>query len=350
MKIGIYDPYLDTLGGGERYIAQISKCLSNSHNVVLFWEDPDILGKIEKRFGFSLPKVQVSDNIFSKDVSLRTRLFESRGYDVIFFISDGSFPFLLSKKVFPILQYPIKTSQKGIKNTLKFRRISHIICYSEFVRKHLEENFPVSVTVINPAVGMIGRGEKRKIILSVGRFTRGKNEKNQEALIDFFKKNSKSFQGWKLVLAGGALGRDEEFVKSLEEKAKDYPIQLLSNISYEKLSSLYKSAKIYWHAAGFGKDISTNPETAEHFGITTVEAMSAGCVPVVFNGGGLTEIVRDGVDGYLWSDFDSFLKKTLSLMKDEKKWTRFCENAVERAKDFSEEEFCHKINGLIKSK
>jgi len=36
----------------------------------------------------------------------------------------------------------------------------------------------------------------------------------------------------------------------------------------------------------------------EHFGITTVEAMAAGCVPLVYDSGGQAEIVSSGYNGY----------------------------------------------------
>ena len=36
MRIGIYSPYLDSFGGGERYMLTIAEYLSASHKVDLF--------------------------------------------------------------------------------------------------------------------------------------------------------------------------------------------------------------------------------------------------------------------------------------------------------------------------
>ena len=69
-----------------------------------------------------------------------------------------------------------------------------------------------------------------------------------------------------------------------------------------ELDALYRGAAVYWHATGLDEDIDDDPVRAEHFGITTVEAMSAGAVPVVIAAGGQPEIVRDGVDGFLFGD------------------------------------------------
>ena len=38
MKIGIYSPYLDTLGGGERYMISLASHWSKSHEVSVYWD------------------------------------------------------------------------------------------------------------------------------------------------------------------------------------------------------------------------------------------------------------------------------------------------------------------------
>ena len=54
----------------------------------------------------------------------------------------------------------------------------------------------------------------------------------------------------------------------------------------------------------------------EHFGITTVEAMAAGCVPVVINKAGQREIVEDGVSGFLWNTWGELKDRTQLLAED----------------------------------
>ena len=64
-----------------------------------------------------------------------------------------------------------------------------------------------------------------------------------------------------------------------------------------ELRDLYARASIFWHAAGLGEDPERHPDRYEHFGITTVEAMSAGAVPVVIDAAGQVEIVEHGAYG-----------------------------------------------------
>ena len=69
--------------------------------------------------------------------------------------------------------------------------------------------------------------------------------------------------------------------------------RVLANLERSRLRQLYAQARIFWHAAGYG-ECDERPELSEHFGMATVEAMSAGCIPVVINKGGQPEIVEHG--------------------------------------------------------
>jgi glycosyltransferase involved in cell wall biosynthesis len=77
----------------------------------------------------------------------------------------------------------------------------------------------------------------------------------------------------------------------------------------------------------------------EHFGITTVEAMAAGCVPVVIDKAGQREIVRHGTDGYRWTTLPELEALTRTVAADEALRARLAASAVERAGAFSEEAF-----------
>ena len=83
MRIGIYDPYLDTLGGGEKYMLYIAKLLADKNETIFFWDDKTIFEKAESKFGIDLSKVVIEKNIFSKKTPIYKRLIESRKFDVI---------------------------------------------------------------------------------------------------------------------------------------------------------------------------------------------------------------------------------------------------------------------------
>ena len=88
------------------------------------------------------------------------------------------------------------------------------------------------------------------------------------------------------------------------------------NATGAEVRDLYSRAALFWHATGLGEDEETHPERLEHFGISTVEAMSAGAVPVVIGRAGQLELFEDGIAGYHWQTLDELVARTGQLMAD----------------------------------
>lgn len=345
LKIGFYNPYFDGLGGGERYTLTLAGHWSKHHDVALFWDDPRIVGLAEKRFGLDLKNVHVTPNIF-KNANIFVKLWKSRMYDLIFFLSDGSIPGSLAKHNILHFQVPFTSV---LADPWKLNRYDAIVCNSEFTKNELDPQVSERAIVIYPPVQQVGAlsmSKKKQQILSVGRFTNYFQAKKQEVLIDAFIKGFRmgKFRHWELVLAGGLIPSDQEYFDKLTKKVSGVPIRLLPNITNDELISLYKTSRVYWHAAGFGE---SNPTKMEHFGITTAEAMSAGAVPIVYAAGGQLEIVSDNENGLIWKTPDELIEKTYAVLQDAKKRVQMAEAGVKRAKDFNEAEFTRAFDTLI---
>jgi len=352
VKAGIYDPYLDTLGGGERYVVTVASCLAKKGwQVDVFWDDRGVREGIKKRFGINLKKINFVPNIFKKSFFQKYQILKN--YDLVFYLSDGSIPFLFAKK--NILHFQVPFHNVGGKkplNKIKLKKIDAVVCNSQFTKKFIDQEYGVKSKVIYPpvAVSEFQPGKKENIILCVGRFTDLLHNKRQDVLVNGFKQMIKAdrnrlLSGWKLILAGGDK-EGKKFVTKLKKQSKGYPIEIQTNIHFNKLKRLYGQAKIFWTASGFGVDENKAPEKVEHFGITTVEAMAAGCVPLAINKGGLKEIVDDSKNGFLWNSKKELIEKTASLIKDEKLWRRLSQTVQKRAQDFSQKRFCEEIQRL----
>ena len=325
----------------------LAECLSGNNEVFIFWDSPKVLEQGAKRFKLNLEKVGLTSNIFSSS-SLIKKIQKTSKFDLIIYISDGSIPLLFAKKNILLFQFPVNwVNAKNLLTKLKLLKISGIICYSQFVKKFLEKTFPKKIFVLAPPVDVPSKSSNKKenIILNVGRFTQGMNMKKQEMMIEAFKKLKA--EDWKLVLLGGALPQDDEFIKKLRENAEGFPIEIHTNIAREHLIEYYAKAKIYWHATGFGEDLVAHPEFAEHFGITTLEAMSYGAVPVVINAGGQPELIDEGKDGFFWETEEELLKKTQRLMADSVLREKMSKEAIKKARKFDKQEFCRELNGII---
>jgi len=188
-------------------------------------------------------------------------------------------------------------------------------------------------------------GKKLNTILSVGRFNGHNDVKKFKVLIRTFKEGIKRnvLPDWNLILAGSMLPTDASYLTSLKREAKGIPISFYPNCSFSTLVELYAKSKIYWHAAGFEE---TKPEYMEHFGISTVEAMASGCIPVVFADGGQPEIVSERKNGFLFRTTEELLTKTVEASKRSPKFVR---SVLERSKDFSEKRFTDAFDTLLSS-
>lgn len=349
-KAGIYDPYLDTLGGGERYTMTVAHCLAKKGwQVDVFWDDRGIGKELEQRLGLDLKKINFIPNIFKEKFFKKQQLMKK--YNLLFYLSDGSIPFLFAKK--NILHFQVPFHDVGGKtplNKIKFKKIDAVICNSRFTKKFIDQEYGVKSKVIYPPVAVkeFKPGKKENIILSVGRFSQLMQAKRQDVLVDVFKQMVKNLDDWQLILAGGTdVGKDKAFEK-LKKKTRGLPIEIIENPPFSELKKLYAQAKIFWTAAGFGINENQKPERVEQFGITTVEAMAAGCVPVVINKGGQPEIVNHNQNGLLWNSQEELIKQTLRLIKDDKLRERLAKTAQKRAQDFSEEHFCQEIVKLTR--
>jgi glycosyltransferase involved in cell wall biosynthesis len=96
-------------------------------------------------------------------------------------------------------------------------------------------------------------------------------------------------------------------------------------------------------------NLSRPDQWVETFGLTIIEAMAYGIPVIVPPVGGPAEIVRDGVEGFLISSYDtsSIVDKINELFNNKVKYDQLSKNAFKRASDFDEETFRKEILQVI---
>lgn len=348
MRAGFYSPYLDTFGGGERYILTLASHLSKRETVEIFWDDQSIKAPLAKFLKIDLSGVKFSPNIFnSKKLS---KAISTGKYDLVFILSDGSVPFTLGRLNILHFQVPFVFDSISPLISIKLKKYKFIVANSFFTKKFIDKSYGVNSKVIYPPVDIKEYECKRKerIILSVGRF--GLNQlhpKKQEVLIEVFKEFYKSHMDWKLYLVGQAKKSDQKYLRHLRKISAGFAIRIIDNASIENLKELYSKASIYWHATGFGEDEFKSPQKMEHFGIATVEASASGVIPIVINLGGQKEIVTHEKNGLLWSTKSQLLHLTSSLIKNKIAMSTLSANAIKNSNRFSKDVFIKNYEELI---
>ncbi len=239
---------------------------------------------------------------------------------------------------------------------LKFLETYHkIIAISVYSKKWIKRLWNRQSIVLFPPVDIanLKSGIKEKIILSVGRFFPEHHNKKQLELAEIFKELLRLYpddmKGYTLYLVGGLDRRPDhlKYVEKIREVSKNYPIRVITNMEWPRLVKLFAKSYIFWHASGMDEDEKIHPEKFEHFGITTVEAMAAGCIPVVINKGGQKEIINDKYNGFLFESWEELKNITLSIIRGEIDTKGIRKNAVKNCRRFSNINFKRNLISIV---
>lgn len=220
---------------------------------------------------------------------------------------------------------------------------------SKYTAKWIERRWARRTPVVYSAAVPIpdGGAAKERVILNVGRLM---PLKRQDRLVEAFARADRLLaDGWQLHVVGSPDPFENEYLSSLRELCSDLPVHLHIAAPRELLIQLYGRSSIYWHAMGFGLDAEVYPGEQEHLGLTTIEAMSAACVPIVVDSGGQRETVIHGVNGFRWRSLDELIEQTERVAFDHSLRTRLSERAVVEARRFSSEVFLARTTAVIEA-
>lgn len=220
---------------------------------------------------------------------------------------------------------------------------------SQFTAHWLKEKWDVpddKVHVLYPPVTLIAKrdrqNEKQKNSIFV--CSRIEKSKKIEDLIQAFSSSPFLREQCTLTVAGSVKNESPEYIAHLE--SLNPTVNFVFEPSRKEIEDLYCQSAIFWHAKGYGE---TDPYQFEHFGITTVEAMSAGCIPVVINKGGQAEIVVEGC-GFRWDTIDQLVAATEKIYRDAVDAAGMVQKAQTRSLDFSKEAFAAQLRDFFVSK
>lgn len=345
-RVALYDPYLDTLGGGEKHILSILEVFAEQgYEVNIFW-DKDLTKEISARFEFNFIKqLKWLPNIFKDSNTLKT-LKTLQTFDSFFYVTDGSYFLSGAKNNYVFCMVPDKKLYNlNLITKLKLWNYK-FISNSPFTTKWLT-TWNISPITITPYIDkrffINKKNKKEKIILSVGRFFSQLHNKNHEQIINTFKelkKKSKEFNDYKLVLAGGLMKEDQPYLDQLKKLTKNDPSIIFKiNLPLYELYELYELSTYYWHFTGLGVDEEINPEKVEHFGITPLEAMASGCLTFCYSAGGPKELIIDGKNGFLFSNIEELIVKMVKTNSSDTVKERIMRNG----KFFVKENFSYKV-------
>ena len=338
-KILIIDPYIDTLGGGEKYVLDIADVLNNrGYNVTLHSSDKTILNKIRNRFNIKTDNFNLIDYYSLNKLSKFNFL---KSFEKVIYVTDGSYFYCPAKENYLLAMYPKEELyQPSLTNKIKWRNWN-FFCFSSFTKNYIDQWIGKKCYVIYPKIDQhllnINARSRKNVILSVGRFFGQLHTKNHVFLIDSFNKlqqRDKAFKNFELILIGGLKQEDDDYYRKIFTYAKtNKNIKFLTNASNQELLKNYQQAMFYWHASGIGINEKVYPEKVEHFGITPFEAMAAGAIPFVYPVGELKSLIDNGNNGFIYNNQQELIDKTIKIYSDKQLKSKITANGRKFIKD-----------------
>lgn len=388
MKIGIHnEPRGGGIGGSEVSVAVLAEALARNHEVVILHHRPGMTREsLEQYAGVDLSNVRLTTPAACGEQRHTSNFWEhyrwekseqsklSDTYDLFITFTHGLPPYCGAPVGVMMVLFPFEDLNESIKTArrpaagrllgrtlrsawLKWRLHSRLSGYqvkaanSNYTCRWTKRRWNADCQVVFPPIQVeSGSAEKTDSILSVGRFAVSGPGKNQREMIHAFSKlKTVGHRDWQYHCVGSCGGSEAEqtFLSQVKQQAGECGAKVEANLNRARLKSLYQQAKIFWHAAGMNVDESTHPELLEHFGMTTVEAMAAGCVPVVINRGGQAEIVEHGVSGFLWNSREEWQNFSIRLMQDRALWEKMSAAARARAALFSRDAYIARFQSLL---
>ena len=302
-------------GGMSVYVQQISKYLSENHNVtVVTGEKADSFTDKNLEF-ISLDIFESELNVEDKEIYLqefKNKLVDSldlNSFDVIhahYWLSG-----LVAKEISNELNIPfIFTSHSlGIfldgynKERVDCEKIvmtstNLVTASSIFETMLIAETYKIDENKIKKITPGVDRKifipdlsvEKENIILSIGRI---QEQKGQLQTIEFLNNFKKIQNDFKCYFVGGPSGKHgNEYLHELKQTIKDFNldkhVEFLGDLPQTEIIELFKKAKLLIHTSKF-----------ETFGLVAIEANTMGVPVLTTNNGSLMEIIENNKNGYL---------------------------------------------------
>ena len=365
-RIAVYDHTWQFIGGAQKYGATMAEALRDMGAITLIGNRPFSTGQLSAWYGLDLEDCSTrlmplpffeekgGDHIDPADIVSRAmpnpfHAVSRATLDYDLFINNGMLEMVLplaNRSIF-ITHFP----ERRARSYFYVDRYDRVVCNSRYTAGWIEKRWGLEPHVqIYPPVDMPGPRPENKepIILSVARFDPGGNKQQLDMIRAFqnlIHRHPQASRGWRLILAGGSHG-DNPYLRQVQQFLTDHPglpVELRMNIRADELRELYRRASLFWHFCGLGQ---SDPALVEHFGMTVAEAMQSGCVPLVFDGGGMREIVRSEENGYLFSSLVELVGATIRLFDEPALRAALAEAAWSAGRGFAKEIFAGRVRAL----
>ena len=364
MKVLLIHPRLSVKGGGERVaIHSILAATKAGHEVTLLSEEfdeasfadfygcPGLFDKVD-RFYYPAFKPVLGPRflLYQRLIYhwLRIRKAVSRdSFDIVLSTQDIGY---VPSTHAPVIQYcyfpeyfsHLQTGSSPVWRLYyrpastyyrnRVRRVGILLSVSDFTRGFVAKKWERDSKTVYPPCPVEDYSEftnvksRENLVVTIGRIV---PEKRFHLFIELARIVPKT----RFVAIGSLSDETSAYYDQLKKSAPENVSFVLSPL--RKVRDILGRAMAYVHCA-----------ENEHFGITIVEAMAAGCVPIVHDSGGPKEIVTSDV-GLRWSNLSVAARQIVMLAENDSLRRELSAAASVRARQFRPEVFESEMTRIL---
>jgi len=215
----------------------------------------------------------------------------------------------------------------------RVRQVGILLSVSDFTRGFVAKKWERDSKTVYPPCPVEDFSEftnvksRENLVVTIGRIV---PEKRLHLFIELARIVPKT----RFVAIGSLSAETSAYYYQLKKSAPENMSFVLSPL--RKVRDILGRAMAYVHCA-----------ENEHFGITIVEAMAAGCVPIVHDSGGPKEIVTSDV-GFRWSNLSVAARQIVMLAENDNLRRELSAAASLRARQFRPEVFESEMTRILK--
>ena len=351
-------------GGMSVYVQQISKHLSEKHNVTVVTGEKAESFKDKNLEFISLDIFEPDLNVEDKEIHLQEfknkleEFTDLKSFDVIhahYWLSG-----LVAKEISNELNIPfIFTSHSlGVfldgynKERVDCEKIvmtsSNLVTASSvFETMLITDTYKIDENKIKKIIPGVDREifspnlsiKKENIFLSIGRIQEQKGQLQTLEFLNNFKEIENDF---KCIFIGGPSGKYgneylEELERTVEKLSLDTHVEFVDNLPQTKIIKLLNKAKLLIHTSQF-----------ETFGLVAIEAQTMGVPVLSINNGSLMEIIENNKNGYLSETLiDRGVTNFVSnLLNENKIFEEISSSCIEMSKKYDWKKTSHIIQNI----
>lgn len=338
-KVGIVQPIVGSIGGNDAVLKKLISVLKeDGHHIILYTFSGGIdipyvtvHSKIPKRMPFLglyqkwfMPKFDGTEcdvyfSLTGTDIKTDKLLFI---YDQnnLSFEFDRIVPVKYKSGFWKVYYYPYKMFNKP-----KVNKNAQYISNSNYCSNMLQKVISKNVDVIYPGIELSSfhTAQKKSQICMVGRIS---PEKNLEFAVEVLNRTP-----YPSFIFGNVTKSNKQYFNKLQSIAEPH-VRFMRG-DRNQLRQLLSISKVYF---------STSEET---FGISTVESMASGCIPIVPNNTAHSETVPIDELRYTPNDMDSATTKLRNALNGN--FDCRLDGLYKHIQNFDVEKFNEKVRGLL---